>query len=121
MSENNGRGTPDHGDAAREGDLSERLRRLDTALKSAKVDHGAGEESRTFNRSDSGVAQALRLASEFVAGVLAGGLLGWLFDRLVGSSPWGLIVFLLVGFAAGILNLMRAGGLARKPGQPGDQ
>lgn len=57
---------------------------------------------------------AFRLSAEFVAGVIAGGIVGWLIDRMVGSSPWGLIVCLILGFCAGMLNLMRASG-AIKP------
>jgi ATP synthase protein I len=30
---------------------------------------------------------------------------------LLGTSPWGMIVFLLLGFAAGVLNVMRAAGV----------
>lgn len=65
-----------------------------------------------------GMALALRLAADFVAGVVVGAALGWGFDRLLGTSPWGLVVFLLLGFAAGILNVMRSAGLV-KPGPPG--
>jgi ATP synthase protein I len=53
----------------------------------------------------------LRLSAEFVAGVLVGAGLGWLVDRLAGTSPWGLIVLLLFGFAAGVLNVMRSAGV----------
>jgi ATP synthase protein I len=42
---------------------------------------------------------------------LVGAGLGWLIDRLLGISPWGLIVFLLLGFAAGVLNVMRSAGV----------
>ena len=34
-----------------------------------------------------------------------------MIDRLAGTSPWGLLVFLLLGFAAGVLNLIRAAGV----------
>jgi ATP synthase protein I len=53
------------------------------------------------------------MSTEFVAGVIAGGGLGWLFDRYVGTSPWGMIVFLMLGFAAGIYNVMRASGFLK--------
>ena len=48
-------------------------------------------------------------------------MIGWLVDRFLGLSPWGLIVFLMVGFCAGIYNVMRATGQlksfgATKPG-----
>lgn len=58
----------------------------------------------------SGMAQALKLGSEFVAGVIVGFVIGYTIDSLFGSKPWGMIVFLLLGFAAGTLNVMRATG-----------
>lgn len=57
------------------------------------------------------MARGLRLSTELVAGVIAGAVIGWLLDRWLGISPWGFIVFLLLGFAAGILNVMRSAGL----------
>ncbi len=64
------------------------------------------------------MAQGLRLSSELVAGVLVGAVIGYVLDRLLGSSPWGFIVFVLLGFAAGVLNVMRAAGFLAKPGGP---
>ena len=54
-----------------------------------------------------------------ILSVLVGAGLGWLIDRWLGISPWGLIVFLLLGFAAGVVNVMRAAGLASQPGDRG--
>jgi ATP synthase protein I len=56
----------------------------------------------------SGLARGLRLSTELVAGVLVGAGIGWALDRWLGISPWGLIVFLLLGFAAGARNVVRA-------------
>jgi ATP synthase protein I len=36
--------------------------------------------------------------------------MGWLIDYAAGTSPWGLIIFLLLGFCAGVLNVLRATG-----------
>ena len=58
--------------------------------------------------SASGYARGMRLMSEFVAGILVGGFLGWAFDQLLGTLPLGLIVFTLLGFAAGMMNMVRA-------------
>ncbi len=52
----------------------------------------------------------MKLSSEFIAGVVVGAALGWFIDRFAGTSPWGLIVFLLLGFAAGVLNVLRSAG-----------
>lgn len=60
--------------------------------------------------------QALKLSSEFIAGIAVGAGLGWIIDRLAGTSPWGLIVFLLLGFGAGVLNVMRSAGVVAEAG-----
>ena len=60
------------------------------------------------------MALGFRLSSELVAGVLVGGGIGWALDRWLGISPWGLIVFLLLGFTAGVLNVMRSAGVIAK-------
>ena len=69
----------------------------------------------------SAIGRAFRMSSEFVAGVIAGGGLGWLLDRLLGTSPWGLIVFLLLGFAAGTFNVVRAAGATTTSGGTGSK
>ena len=98
---------------ASDGDLSARLKRLEAQLDRRR--EPAGERQQRFESSTSGpsaIGRAFRMSTEFVAGVIAGGGLGWLFDRLLGTSPWGLIVFLLLGFAAGTFNVVRAAGAA---------
>jgi len=58
------------------------------------------------------MARGLRLSSELIAGVLVGAVLGWGFDRLLSTSPFGFIVFFLLGFAAGVMNVVRSAGMA---------
>ena len=43
-----------------------------------------------------------------IAGVLVGFGAGWLLDRLLGTSPWFLLILTPLGMAAGILNVIRA-------------
>ncbi|MEC9367287.1 MAG: AtpZ/AtpI family protein [Pseudomonadota bacterium] len=58
---------------------------------------------------------AFRIATELVAGVLVGALIGWQLDRWLSTAPVMLLIFFLLGAAAGILNVVR---VAKKM-QPG--
>jgi ATP synthase protein I len=103
--------------------LSARLQRLGEGLGQAHERHGppSGDDSGGDRAATaSGYARGFRLSSELVAGVLVGAGLGWLIDRLLGISPWGFIVFLLLGFVAGVLNVMRSAGVAPGPRLDGD-
>jgi len=99
--------------------LSARLgsldRRLSEVRDSRKIGTGqSGNEQDAAQAKASAMAMGLRLSSELVAGVLVGAGLGWGFDRLLSTSPWGLIVFLLLGFTAGVINVMRTAGVMAK-------
>src|SRR6266404_4884722 len=63
------------------------------------------------------LARGFRLSTELVGGVAVGAFIGWALDRWLGISPWGMILFLLLGFAAGVINVMRAAGVSGRPGQ----
>jgi ATP synthase protein I len=107
-------GTQDEGERKEPPDdeaaLSARLQRLGERL--AKVSRPSENGSGPRQTADaSGFARGFRLSTELVAGVLVGAVIGWLFDRWLGTTPWGLVVFLLLGFAAGVLNVMRSAGV----------
>jgi ATP synthase protein I len=54
------------------------------------------------------MARGMRIGTEFVAAIVIGGILGYLIDLGLGTSPWGLLIMFMMGFAAGILNVTRA-------------
>ncbi len=89
--------------------LSKRRAQLDRKLMDLHVAEQAAVQKS--HRSATGYAQAVKISSEFIAGVLVGAGIGWVADEWLGTSPFGLIVFLLLGFAAGVLNIMRSAGL----------
>ena len=107
---------------ALDADLSQRLKRLETQIERKRPSAPPGHSTRPGPAAGpSPLGQAMRLSTEFIAGVLAGGILGWMFDRYLGTKPWGLIVLLMLGFATGVYNVMRvSGALSKAPGKKRD-
>lgn len=85
--------------------LEEFSSRLEAARKAADPD--AESPQATRGRA---MGKGFRLASELLATMIVGPGLGMLADRAFGVSPWGLVIGIFVGFAAGILNVARAMG-----------
>ncbi len=94
--------------------LKKRLDNLESQLADKRGKTRRGGDKQASGRGSS-YSKAVKLSSEFIAGVLTGALLGYLFDYFLGTNPWGMIVFLLLGFAAAVLNMMRAAGYVETP------
>jgi len=107
-----GRGKPPFDDEAA---LTERRRALDRKLDKAAEDAKRQVEAEPASGGMQGMGLAFRVAAEFTSGVLVGAGLGWILDHFAGTSPWGLIVLLLLGFVAGVLNVLRAVGKVAQP------
>jgi ATP synthase protein I len=86
------------------GDFGKRLASLEERLGAAKGRHPAPADAE---RRGSAMGVAFRIATELVAGVLVGALIGWQLDEWLGTKPILLLVFFVLGAAAGILNVMR--------------
>lgn len=84
-------------------DLAARIRRAQEAEK-------VGQASSQGNAAKdmSGLSRGLRLGSEFIAAILVGAGIGYLLDVWLNTGPWLLLVFVMVGFAAGVLNVTRS-------------
>lgn len=90
--------------------LDQRRRKLEDALAARNLSEREARDAKKGSGAGSGFGNAFKLSGEFIGGIVVGIGLGWFFDRLFDTSPWGLIVFLLLGFAAGVLNVLRAAG-----------
>jgi ATP synthase protein I len=82
------------------------LDKLAAQVAAVKQDRADREPKVAIDRS--GMSLGLRMASEFASAILVGGLLGYGVDFLVKTTPWGLLVGLALGFAAGTVNIVRA-------------
>ena len=96
--------------SARLGSLDQRLSEIRDSRKIGADQPGTGSGDGAATAS--AMARGFQLSSELIAGVVVGAVIGWGFDRLLSTSPWGLIVFFLLGFTAGVINVMRSAGVA---------
>ena len=62
--------------------------------------------------------QAFRYAADLIVGVGVGGFLGWALDRQFGTAPWLMVLLFVLGFAAGLLNVIRAAQKAQAENEP---
>jgi len=87
-------------------DRSARLDELDRRIRAAR-------EAQQPKRGKTGEKFAManmawRMTLELVVGGLVGAAMGWGLDELLGTMPLFLIVFILLGFAAGVRTVMRS-------------
>lgn len=99
--------------------LADRLGRLTRELDALTPAPPQVSEKNPGPKGDAaGLAKGLRMSSELVAGVIVGSVIGWGVDWLTGYRPWGLILFMLLGFVGGTLNVLRSAGLVAQPKIP---
>lgn len=85
---------------------TKRLAELDRRIRKARKEpmptrRAAGEKFTAAN-------MAWRMTLELVVGGMVGAAMGWGLDELFGTLPFFLIVFILLGFAAGVRTVMRS-------------
>ena len=95
------------GDAATEhGAVDRRLEDLRRKLDQTKEQQD--DRNNNSGGRSSALGLAVRAASELVAAVLVGVAIGWGLDWWLNTSPILLLIFFFFGFAAGVLNVVRA-------------
>lgn len=95
--------------------LDARLTELDKRLEQFAKERQSQQKPDYISRFDETgkLNHLIRLPAEFGSGVIAGLMLGWGIDSFFDISPWGIVIFTILGFCAGILNLLRATGHIR--------
>ena len=82
---------------------------LASKIRLAKKDSFGKAAANTMRQREMvGMGKAFRMVSEFVAAVIVATALGFVIDAIFGTRPFFLIVLLLLGFGAGMLNVVRA-------------
>ncbi len=84
---------------------TERLKALEARLKQAK----AAQAPKPHQEEHYSQAQmAWRMVIELVAGLGIGFGIGFGLDTLLGTTPWLMVVFVLLGFVAGVKTMIRS-------------
>ena len=86
-----------------------RLSDLGTRLDKAAAPRAG--QAKAEAEADAARSQAMgmgfSIAAQLIAGVMVGGAIGYFLDRWLGTVPWLMVVFLALGFAAGMMNVIR--------------
>ena len=83
------------------------LERLDARLEEARR-RQPGESSRGVETEGmSAFGFAWRVGLELISALVVGVAIGYMLDRWLGTRPWLLILFFILGSAAGLLNVFR--------------
>ncbi len=81
---------------------SEIDRRLDQARARTASPQGPDAAQR-----GKALSQGFKIAIDLIAGVAFGAFVGWWLDGYLGTKPWLMILFIILGFSAGMMNVIR--------------
>lgn len=88
------------GEDARVAALQKRLTQAEAVEKARTGKTGVPAADESYRLGN-------RVLAELVGAPVGGALIGWVLDRLFGTSPWVLLFMLFMGFVVGFRNIIR--------------
>jgi ATP synthase protein I len=83
------------------------LKDLDARLKAARERQGLSDGARRAAQPSTALGQAWALAIEMAAALAVGAGIGFGLDSWLGTKPWFLIGFLILGLASGVWTAVK--------------
>ena len=83
------------------------IEQIEKRIQKLKTDSGKKKKETNEKQFVYAYQTGSRIATELVSGVLVGAGLGYLLDKICSTAPLQLIIFLILGGAAGFLNVYR--------------
>ena len=78
----------------------------------ARIDEARGappeERGGRAGANARAMSYGFRMVADMIAAVIVGGVIGYAIDYWLGTKPWFLLIFLALGFVAGVRNTMRS-------------
>lgn len=90
---------------ARQDSKRDRLDTLEKKLSASRQRHQHDDSQGRANANMLGLAW--RLTVEMLAGIGVGGLIGWWIDKVLGTEPIFMLLLLVLGMGAGLMNSVR--------------
>jgi ATP synthase protein I len=90
---------------ARQDSKRDRLDTLEKKLSASRQRHQPDDNQGRANANMLGLAW--RLTLEMLAGIGVGGFIGWWIDRVLGTEPIFMLLLLVLGMGAGLMNSVR--------------
>lgn len=87
--------------------IPEDLKRIDERIKKLTAREKEAQRDRPESDFSYAAKTGFRIGTELLSGVLVGAAVGYFLDKLSGTKPLLLIIFLFLGGAAGFLNVYR--------------
>ena len=90
-------------------DKDNKLTEIDNRLKKAGLgpnDRNCSEKKQPKTNAKM-LSLAFRVGVELISAVSIGTAIGWGFDRWLETQPWIMILFIVIGILAGMLNIYR--------------
>ena len=108
MSEGDDQKSPSRGVISAEdrASIKARASELNRRLGEAKARHSPEPAVDPRVRGQA-MGQGLRIAVDLVVGVAFGAFVGWWLDQYLGTAPWLMVLLLILGFTAGMMNVIR--------------
>jgi len=82
-------------------------KRLNAARKHRDDTFGEGSDKGRKASGQSGIGFAFKIGADIVAALIVGVGIGLLLDNWLDTKPWFLVLFFVLGAAAGLLNVFR--------------
>lgn len=79
----------------------DKIDKLEKELKAARAEF---EEDYNPKPKENHGSEGANMGYEFLAYVISGGLLGFGIDKFFDTLPWGMMVFIVFGFVAGVIR-----------------
>lgn len=80
---------------------------LGDKLEAARARTGIGTSKPRLSGTGSQVGTGMRVGADLIAAILVAGVIGLTLDRFLNTTPWFMIGGIFVGFATGLINLIR--------------